>query len=104
VSIVYSFFFTFLLANTLVALVQGSYCNIVDNETIWDTRLKMGILTYVLNHVYNHNRLMGRMKDWAEQIFEFPKWLYLVLPKDKSVMIEDPNVNSFMLKDQTEDA
>jgi hypothetical protein len=47
---------------------------------------------------------MGRMKDWAEQNFEFPKWLYLVLPKDKSMLIEDPNVNSFMLKDQTEDA
>lgn len=45
---VYSFIFSFLLANVLVALIQNSYAKVVDEQDLWETRLKIALIEEVV--------------------------------------------------------
>jgi len=63
VSIIYSFFFTFLLANTLVALVQASYGEVNAKAKVWDTRLKLKNITIIVDYLFMNSNFDNRFMD-----------------------------------------
>lgn len=91
VSVIYSFFFTYLLSNTLVALVQASYGAVNDAYDIWNTRIKISMISEGLDffYMYNNQRLVKcctrKNVNSKKCCLTSKKYVYLIIPRSSEV-------------------
>jgi len=83
-SIIYSFFFTYLLANTLVALVQASYGAVSEKSDIWNTRIKIAMLCSGFDFMYYKRKLVGNSIKSSNSKNE-EKYTFLIVPRSAEV-------------------